>query len=167
MDIAMEKETWKTAQYAFIVKNSIDWVNSTNPSRYMNNLAIRNLTQEEFGWLKELAQETGLVEYSGHAQPHGFVKGYRVFDFTEKIIAYYSLLKYKQLCLVQQKQIDNLVKDNKILQENIYDYKEQLLQAKDCEHETKEIVDNTTDILLGKIQAMEERLDQFLNRDKL
>jgi hypothetical protein len=163
----MEKESWKTAQYAFIVKNSIDWLNSTNPERYMNNLAIRNLTQEQFGWLKELAQETGLVEYSGHAQPHGFVKGYRVFDFTEKTIAYYSLLKYKKLYLSQQKQLETLLTENKILQDNLYDYKEELLQAKETENETKEIVENTTDILLGKIQAMEERLDRFLNRDKL
>ncbi len=157
----MEKESWKINQYAFIARNSMDWINSTNPERYMNNLSIRNLTQEQYEWLKELAQETGLGEFSGHAHPHGFVKGYKIIDFPERAIAF---LKYKNLYLSQQEQLQKVMKENEILRRDLYDYQADLIQAQECEKATKDIVDNTVDNLMDKIQVMEERLDRFLNR---
>lgn len=111
----MDKESWKSTQFAFIAKQSMEWSESADPVRYMNSLSIRNLSTEQVVWLKELAQETGMVEFSGHASPHGFVKGYRIVDFTQKTIDYYNLLKYKSMYLSQQEQIHALVAENTIL----------------------------------------------------
>lgn len=169
----MDKETWKTMQFAFIAKQSMDWINSTDPECYMNHLSIRHLSSEEFVWLKELAQETGLVEFTGHARPHGFVKGYRISDFTQKTIEYYSLLKYKDLYLSQQEQIQSLVteitiikhendilkEENASLRNQLYDCHAELIQEKECEKER----DNAVDIMLEKIRVMETKLDQFIS----
>jgi hypothetical protein len=133
----MDKESWKSAQFAFIAKQSMEWSESADPGRYMNSLSIRNLSLEQVVWMKELAQETGMVEFSGHASPHGFVKGYRIVDFTQKTIEYYELLKYKRMYLSQQEQIHALVADNSglkteniILRNNIIDFKSDIIDLK-------------------------------------
>jgi cell division protein FtsB len=126
----MDKESWKSTQFAFITKQSMEWSESADPVRYMNSLSIRNLSTEQVVWLKELAQETGMVEFSGHASPHGFVKGYRIVDFTQKTIEYYNLLKYKRMYLSQQEQIHALVAENTILRNNMIDFKLDIIDLK-------------------------------------
>jgi hypothetical protein len=68
------------------------WNVTGNTNRMMTQLNIRNRTLQEQKWLGELAEETGLVFFSGHGQ-EGPVSGYRMEDFSEKVIEAYHLRK--------------------------------------------------------------------------
>jgi len=88
----MDPTDWKAREYGLIVRESMKWNITGNTNRLMTQLNIRNRTLQEQKWLGELAEETGLVFFSGHGQ-EGPVSGYRMEDFSEKVIEAYHLRK--------------------------------------------------------------------------
>lgn len=88
----MDPTDWKAREYGLIVRESMKWNVTGNTNRMMTQLNIRNRTLQEQKWLGELAEETGLVFFSGHGQ-EGPVSGYRMEDFSEKVIEAYHLRK--------------------------------------------------------------------------
>ena len=85
-------DEWKEEQYAFIVRESMKWHVSGNTDKLLSRLNIRNRPVYERKWFGDLAEETGLVFFSGHG-PEGPVSGYRMGDFTDKVMEAYRLSK--------------------------------------------------------------------------
>jgi hypothetical protein len=88
----MDPTDWKAREYEVIVRESMKWNVTGDTNRLMARLNIRNRTVQEQKWLGDLAEETGLVFFSGHGQ-EGPVSGYRMDDFSEKVIEAYHLRK--------------------------------------------------------------------------
>ena len=88
----MDPTDWKAREYEVIVRESMKWNVTGDTNRLMARLNIRNRTVQERKWLGDLAEETGLVFFSGHGQ-EGPVSGYRMEDFSEKVIEAYHLRK--------------------------------------------------------------------------
>ena len=88
----MDPTDWKAREYEVIVRESMKWNVTGDTNRLMARLNIRNRTVQERKWLGDLAEETGLVFFSGHGQ-EGPVSGYRMDDFSEKVIEAYHLRK--------------------------------------------------------------------------
>ena len=88
----MDPTDWKAREYEVIVRESMKWNVTGDTNRLMARLNIRNRTVQERKWLGDLAEETGLVFFSGHGQ-EGPVSGYRMDDFSEKVIEVYHLRK--------------------------------------------------------------------------
>jgi hypothetical protein len=88
----MDPTDWKAREYEVIVRESMKWILTGETNRLMSRLNIRNRTLQEQKWLGDLAEETGLVFFSGHGQ-EGPLSGYRMDDFSEKVIEAYHLRK--------------------------------------------------------------------------
>jgi hypothetical protein len=84
-------DLWKAEQYAFIVRESLNWHILSDP-KIISRLNTRHLTGQQREWMIELAKETNLVAFSGHG-PDGPIAGYRVSDFAEKAVEAYVLRK--------------------------------------------------------------------------
>ena len=91
----MDPMDWKAQEYEIIVRESMKWNFTGDTNRLMSRLNIRNRTVQERKWLGDLAEETGLVFFSGHGH-EGPVSGYRMGDFSEKVMEAYHLRKEVQ-----------------------------------------------------------------------